>query len=95
MPFESVHNYYETLVFNEINQLEELKQIDDDVLCDVACVALNQLPSRYMRHQVDMVFYMTQSERKQIQDDVSDAVEFAVNYVKQHNDEDRPLTITQ
>jgi len=95
MPFESVHNYYEVLVFNEITQLEELKQAEDDILCDVACVALNQLPSRYMRHQVDMVFYMTPEEQKQIQHDVSAAVKFALNYVKQHTDEDRPLTITQ
>jgi ABC-type phosphate transport system ATPase subunit len=95
MPFESVHNYYETLVFNEINQREGLEQAEDDVLCDVACVALNQLPTRYMRHQVDMIFYMTQPERKQIKDDVTGAVEFAVNYVKQHIDEDRPLITTQ
>lgn len=95
MPFESVHNYYETLVFSEIQARPELKQEEDDFISDVACVALNQLPARYMRHQVDMVFYMTQQERQQIQDDVKNAVEFALNYVKQHTDEERPLTFTQ
>lgn len=95
MPFDSVHNYYETMVFSEIRQLPELELAEDDFISDVACVALNQLPARYMRHQVDMVFYMTPEERKQIHDDVKNAVQFALNYVKQHTDEDRPLTFTQ
>ena len=36
------------------------------MLADVACVALNRLPARYVRHDVDMVFYLTEQERKVI-----------------------------
>lgn len=38
----------------------EGSNVDSDYLSDVACVALNRLPARYIRHEVDMAFYMTQ-----------------------------------
>ena len=97
MNFESIHNFYENKVIEVIRKLamdEELPQ-DEDFLNDVACVALNQLPARYVRHNVDMVFYMTPQEREQIETEVSNAVRFAISYVNKHNGTERPQTYSQ
>lgn len=97
MAFDSINNYFEKLVIDVIrkkNQENELEQ-DDDFLSDIACVALNQLPSRYVRHNVDMVFYMTLEEREQNQTIVENAVEMAIDYVNKHRNDERPETINQ
>lgn len=97
MSFETIHNYYEQLVLERINELtaNTLSNENEDFLCDVACVTLNQLPSRYVRHNVDMVFYMPVQEREHIQLEVVDAVNNAIDYVNSHRDEKRPQTISQ
>ncbi len=97
MTFDSIHNYYERLVLDEIAHLPEtlLPHDDDDFVSDVACVALNQLPARYVRHNVDMAFYMTADEREQMEQAVQRAVRFAVDYVNKHNDTERPHTYSQ
>lgn len=97
MAFTNITNYFEKLVFDEIqNKINsgELEN-DEDYLADIACVALNQLPSRYVRHNVDMVFYMTLEEREQNQLIVEDAVIMAVEYVNKHRHDKRPETINQ
>jgi len=97
MAFDNINNYFEKLVIDEIQRLlnEDKLEIDTDFLADVACVALNQLPARYVRHNVDMVFYMTIDERKQYQEVVEEAVMTAVDYVNKHRHDDRPETINQ
>ncbi len=97
MSFESIHNYYEQLVLDRISELssDTLADESEDFLCDVACVALNQLPSRYVRHNVDMVFYMPIQERERIQQEIYTTVAKAIDYVKQHRDDKRPQTIPQ
>lgn len=63
--FEAVHNYYERLVIERIVQRhEEFPHFTPEMYADVLCVALNNLPTRYVRHDVDMMFYMTESERR-------------------------------
>lgn len=86
MAFDSVHNYYENLVFKEINnsvKKQKLK-VNDDFLEDVACVALNRLPSRYVRHHVDLAFYLTADEHKLINESVKNAVAEAITFVDKH-----------
>ncbi len=55
--------------------------ISNDLLCDVACVALNRLPPRYIRHTVDFSFYLTEQERLQMDNAIVDAVAYAFNFV--------------
>jgi hypothetical protein len=55
--------------------------ISKDLLCDVACVALNRLPPRYIRHTVDFSFYLTEQERLQMDTAIADAVAYAFNFV--------------
>jgi hypothetical protein len=95
MHFDSIHNYYETLVVRELigRYAADINNMDEDYLQDVACLALNQLPSRYVRHDVDMAFFLTSEERdkisKTVEQAVSDAIEQASKY---KNEEDRPTT---
>ena len=97
MSFDNIHNYFEKLVCDVIQDKLNKNELDDDedFLGDVACVALNQLPSRYVRHNVDMIFYMTIEEREQNQIVVEDAVDMATDYVNKHRHSERPETINQ
>jgi hypothetical protein len=97
MSFDSIDNYFEKLVFNALQDNIIRKEIDndEDFLSDIACVALNQMPARYVRHNVDMIFYMTAEEREQNQVLVEEAVAMAIEYVKKHRHSDRPETINQ
>ena len=79
---ESIHNYYEHLVFNQIATVSERAQEDTHFFADVACVALNQLPAKYVRHDVDMSFYMTAEEINQMLERVSLAVDHAIQFVE-------------
>lgn len=85
MSFSLIHNYYEQLVFRRIDELIQ-NPMDDNFTEDVACVALNHLPAKYVRHEVDMAFYMTSKERSKINSSVNTAVQDAINYVNQHRD---------
>lgn len=86
MAYETIHNYYENMVQDKINDLIEANLIDPDrsLIEDIACVALNQLPARYVKHDVDMAYYMTIKERETMEYDVHRAVTAAVEYVSQN-----------
>ena len=80
--FEQVHNYYERLVFEEVAQRAHLHpHFSPDMLADVACVALNRLPTRYVRHDVDMMFYLTEQERHAIELSLEEVLQFAFGFV--------------
>ncbi len=71
--FDSIHNYYERLVFDEVLRTR--------LLADIACVALNRLPARYIRHDVDYSFYLTAEERDDQNRRIADAVAQSFAYV--------------
>ncbi|HSC69188.1 MAG TPA: late competence development ComFB family protein [Cellvibrio sp.] len=78
-----LHNYYEKLVVQEVHdQSERVQQGDRDFLADVACVALNRLPPRYIRHDVDMTFFMSPQDIVEIERKVTQAVTDALSYVE-------------
>lgn len=81
--FEQVHNYYERLVFEEVARRSQLHpDFSADMLADVACVALNRLPARYVRHDVDMMFYLTEQERHAIELSLEESLEFGFEFVR-------------
>lgn len=82
MATESVKNYYEHLVIEEIYQQFGSSQ-DDNFISDVACIALNHLPPRYYRYDVDMAYYLSPIERQESVDKVKLAVKNAVEFMKQ------------
>lgn len=80
--FEQVHNYYERLVFEDVVRLSDAYPgFTADMLADVACVALNRLPARYVRHDVDMMFYLTEHERNAIEQSMQEVLTFAFSFV--------------
>ncbi|WP_077033705.1 late competence development ComFB family protein [Pelomonas sp. KK5] len=84
--FSSLFNHHEREVFATVMamapQYEGNIALDADTLCDVACVALNRLPPRYIRHEVDFSFYLTERERQEISAAVHEAVTYAFNFVE-------------
>lgn len=84
--FEQVHNYFERLVFEEVaRRAEAHPEFTLDMLGDVACVALNRLPARYVRHDVDMMFYLTEQERHAIEVSLNEVLEFAFAFVMERS----------
>ncbi|MDG6779070.1 late competence development ComFB family protein [Thiomicrorhabdus sp. zzn3] len=82
LEFESVHNYYERLVFNEISEKYQRRELDADQLADVACVALNMIPPRYIRHAIDMSFYSYGNEHEEMEKKAKEAVAKAYDEIK-------------
>lgn len=84
--FNLCRNYYEHMVFAEISRqaAETALAHDPDALEDAACLALNQLPVRYVRFAVDASFYMQAEERAAMERAVCDAVSQAMAWVANH-----------
>lgn len=92
-----IHNYYERRVLQEIVRVSERALEDREFLADVACVALNRLPPRYIRHDVDMTFFMSPQEMQEIEDKVTLSVAAALKYVvsrERHDNDDAVHTPT-
>lgn len=75
---DNAYNYYERLVLTELAEQTQGKELDEDLLTDAACVALNQLPCRYFRHGVDMAFYLSSDEYLMMTAKVKEAVTLAI-----------------
>jgi hypothetical protein len=83
--FETVHNYCEQAVFRHVMVCAaDFPQFarDVDVLADIACVALNRLPPRYIRNAVDMNFFMSKQDRAKMDAAVDAAVTFAFRFMQ-------------
>ncbi len=83
--FTSVCNHNERAVFAAVrDHAERYPGIahSAELLADVACVALNRLPPRYIRHEVDLVFYLSDLERMDSERNLLDAVDYAFGFVQ-------------
>jgi hypothetical protein len=82
--FTSIRNHHEQAVFRAV--LAALPRFPrfkrDELLADVACVALNRLQPRYIRHEVDYAFYLSERERAEQDRAVAEAVDFAFEFVQ-------------
>tara|TARA_R110000744_G_scaffold340202_3_gene445424 strand:+ start:297 stop:602 length:306 start_codon:yes stop_codon:yes gene_type:complete len=78
---DDIHNYYEHLVLAHIAQLKLPLTKEEDYIADLCCLALNQLPPRYIRYEVDMSFYLAQSERQQMEMNTQNAVNKAISFL--------------
>ena len=84
LDYAHVHNYYEILVSETILATNARAKKDPEFLADVSCVALNHLPPRYIRHDVDMNFFMSPVEREETHEKVKTAVNDAIEFVLSH-----------
>jgi hypothetical protein len=85
MDFSSVHNIHENAVFEAVAVAATRHPgvaTNNDLLADVACVALNRVPARYIRHDMDMAFFLTDRERSENQRAIDEAVEHAFGFVQ-------------
>lgn len=88
---EQIHNYYERLVLDEVlRRARDMPGVTADMVADMACVALNKLPARYVRHDVDLVFYLTEAERHESDSAMQRAIEEAVVLVSERSRQDIP-----
>ena len=82
--FETIHNHHERAVLDAViaaaSGHEHLNEAT--ILADVACVVLNRLPPRYIRHDVDHSFYLTERERAENEAAIREAVSFAFEFVQ-------------
>ena len=78
---DDIHNYYEKLVINYINANKIDTKFSPEFLSDLCCIVLNQLPSKYIRHEVDMAFYLPQSERYEMEMNVKEAIDRALEFM--------------
>lgn len=79
---DDIHNYYEHLVTDQIVALGLDKSAEADYLADLCCLVLNQLPPKYIRHEVDMSFFLSQKERIEMEKSVKKAVEESMTFLK-------------
>ena len=84
---DTVHNYYEQMVFDQILRANDRANSDAEFMADVACVALNRLPPKYVRHDVDMTFFLTPNDMENMIQNVVEAVNQAIDYVVSREDE--------
>ena len=78
---DDIHNYYEKLVIQHFTTLKFEEKYDTNFISDLICIVLNQLPTRYIRHEVDMAFYLPASERFEMEMNVKIAVNKALEFM--------------
>ena len=83
---DDIHNFYEKLVLEEIEKRKLNERYNDDVMADFCCTVLNQLPPRYIRYDVDMAFYLTQTDRLDMEQRVEVAINFAIDQIAKKKD---------
>jgi hypothetical protein len=90
MDFSDLHNYYERLVFNYISNelVDRYPEQNDDYFLDVAAFSLGRLPARYIRHEIDMIYYLDPAELDRIHQQVADVVDEAAELINQRKRDD-------
>ncbi len=78
-----IHNYYEHLVIEYISTQQLDLIYDQEFLGDLCCLSLSNLPARYVRHDIDMAFFLSSDQRQEMEDEVSQTVDNAVKFLNQ------------
>ena len=85
MNFASLYNYYEHLVFEYITKelVSQYPQQDEEFFLDVACYSLTRLPARYIRHEIDMIYYLAPGEHDEMEKRIEQTVQEAAVFISQ------------
>lgn len=78
-----IHNFYEHLVIEHLEAHNLSSEYDSEFLADLCCLALSQLPARYIRHDIDMAFFLSSDERSSMSNEVDKAVTNALHYLQE------------
>ena len=77
----NIHNYMEVLVGKRFIELDFYHSYTLDQITDMKCIALNQLPTLYIRYSLDMLAATSQKKLVQYGEMVAAAVENAEKMV--------------
>lgn len=85
----TIENYYERLVVDRIREVftERDELLDPAYFDDLACVALNYLPPRYVRYSIDLASHMSDEEQASMAQEVADAVSFAIETTRRRQEQ--------
>ncbi|MGL5326424.1 MAG: late competence development ComFB family protein [Aeromonas sp.] len=78
-----IHNFYEHLVLKEIEKQDLQQKLTGDQMADLCCLTLNQLPSHYIRHDVDMIYFLTDAKRTEMEKQVIISLKNALQKIEQ------------
>ncbi|KZX81297.1 hypothetical protein A3715_05990 [Oleiphilus sp. HI0009] len=78
---DSIFNYHERLVVDEMSKQLKKHTFSEAQLSDIACLALNKVPAKYIKHSVDRAFYTSDVERMEIAAKIEKAVAEAIAYI--------------
>ncbi|MEV3835691.1 late competence development ComFB family protein [Aeromonas allosaccharophila] len=78
-----IHNFYEHLVLKEIEKQDLQQKLTGDQMADLCCLTLNQLPSHYIRHDVDMIYFLTDAKRTEMEKLVGTSLKQALQKIEQ------------
>ncbi len=85
---DDIHNYYEHLVVDRIAALGLHTSKDADYIADLCCLALNKVPHKYIRYEVDMAFFLSQEERVKMETEVNTAIDEGIKILDSREDRD-------
>ncbi|CAJ1776430.1 MULTISPECIES: late competence development ComFB family protein [Aeromonas] len=77
-----IHNFYEHLVLKEIEKQGLSQTLNTNQMADLCCLTLNQLPSHYIRHDVDMIYFLTDAKRNEMEKNVITSLKQALEKVQ-------------
>jgi len=80
-----IHNYYEKIMIEHLASSNEYLTYDKEFMADVCCIALTRLPARYIRHEIDMSFYLSSDDRLKMNIEVVNAIKAAIDYLNTNN----------
>lgn len=80
---DSIFNYNERLIVEEMAAQISTDSYTEEQLSDIACLALNKVPSKYIKHSVDRAFYMSDAERVALDKAVKSAVTEAIKFINE------------
>jgi hypothetical protein len=81
---DDIHNYNEKLVLEHFANSKFAVLYSADFIDDLFCIVLNQIPPRYIRHEVDMSFYMPNTERIEINNKIEAATAKGLALLKEN-----------
>ncbi|NEV60487.1 late competence development ComFB family protein [Thiorhodococcus minor] len=84
----SIENVYERLVMECIREILEDGALasDPDYADDLACIALNSLPPKYVRHAVDFASHLDDESHAALRAEAADAVGKAIETISRRAD---------
>ena len=78
---DSIFNYNERLIVEEMAKQLADDDCTEEQLSDIACLALNKVPAKYIKHSVDRAFYMSMEDRVALEEGVTEAVAEAIRFI--------------